>query len=401
MSTLKVNTIQDTTGDTALTFDSSGNTTISKKLTSVNGNGFPSAGSLSHRNLIINGDMQVWQRSTSSTTDGYSTVDRWKTSYGGENEDPTFSKQDLTSSDTGPWEKGFRHALKVTNGNQTSTDADDYLIISQRFESQTMAQSGWDYTSASSYITLSFWVRSSVAQNFYGYLRTEDGTGQLYPFETGSLSANTWTKITKTIPGHANVQFDNNVARSCILDIWPFGGTDYSASPTLNTWANYASGTRFPANTATWWTTDDATFAITGAQLEVGETATPFEHLSYGDQLNRCLRYYYKIVCDDQGDLGVAPGWCRDTDTCHGNINFPVPMRDNPSALETSGTAGHYAVAHKTSGPIATSVPSFDSATKYSASLTVNVTGTPFTAGECGRIQKQTNDAYLAWESEL
>lgn len=66
------------------------------------------------------------------------------------------SKQDLTSSDTGPWEKGFRHALKVTNGNQTSTDADDYLIISQRFEAQTLGCSGWDYTSASSYITLSF-----------------------------------------------------------------------------------------------------------------------------------------------------------------------------------------------------------------------------------------------------
>ena len=76
-------------------------------------------------------------------------------------------------------------------------------------------------------------------------------------------------------------------------------------------------------------------------------------------------------------------------------------MRANPSSLETSGDASDYAVAHKTSGPIASSVPGFDSATQYSASINCNVTGTPFTAGECGRIQGQTSDAFLAWSAEL
>jgi len=342
MSTLKVNTIRHSTATSdAITLASDG--TCTAKVTN----------NLSNRNLIINGAMQVWQHGTSSTTDGYSTADMWKTSYGGENEDPTFSKQDLTSSDTGPWEKGFRHALKVTNGNQTSTDADDYLIISQRFEAQTLGCSGWDYTSASSYITLSFWVRSSVAQNFYGYLRTEDGTGQLYPFETGTLSANTWTKITKTIPGNANVQFDtdtdtNSVARAAILDIWPFGGTDYSATPTLNTWAAYASGTRFPANTATWWTTDDATFAITGVQLEVGDKATDFEHRSYADEIIRCKRYFQMIVdpstdtySDDKGRQPFMQGlvWNKDTKDCRFRGTFNVPMRASPSLYKVVGTA--------------------------------------------------------------
>ena len=359
-----------------------------------------STDTLSHRNLIINGAMQVWQRGTSSTSDGYSTADMWKTSYGGENEDPTFSQQDLTSSDTGPWEKGFRHALKVTNGNQTSTDADDYLIISQRFESQTLGCSGWNYTSASSYITLSFWVRSSVAQNFYGYLRTEDGTGQLYPFETGSLSANTWTKITKSIPGHANVQFDtdthaNSIARAAILDIWPFGGTDYSASPTLNTWANYSSGARFPANTATWWTTDNATFAITGVQLEVGDTATTFEHRSYADELARCQRYYTVLLkgnggSDGTGNAQLSVGYVASSSVIIGCAQLPVQMRATPSIDHTSGTS----YWEFTGGGTTTNISSaLQASSQNNISWGYAFTGaTGLTAGHAGRFSRNNDD---------
>ena len=59
----------------------------------------------------------------------------------------------------------------------------------ENVEAQNMANSGWNFPSSSSFITLSFWVKSSVAQNFYGYLETSDGSAYLYPFETGSLSA--------------------------------------------------------------------------------------------------------------------------------------------------------------------------------------------------------------------
>ena len=33
---------------------------------------------------------------------------------------------------------------------------------------------------------------------------------------------------------------------------------------------------------------------ITGVQLEVGDTATPFEHRPYDVELNRCMRYFHK-----------------------------------------------------------------------------------------------------------
>ena len=250
---------------------------------------------LSFRNLIINGAFQIAQRDSSSTGQGYASVDRWKINSGGTDEAPAHFQEALTSSDVGPWAAGFRKALKVRNGNQTSgAGAADYIEIDQEIEAQNVVQSNWSTTSASSYVTLSFWVKSSVAQNFYGYIRTNDNTKQLYAFETGSLSANTWTKVTKTIPGHANLDIDNDTGSGLLLRFLPFYGTDYTASMSLNAWAAYSSSSRTPDSTSTWYTTNDSLFYLTGVQLEPGSTATNFEHRSYGDELLRCQRYYEK-----------------------------------------------------------------------------------------------------------
>ena len=305
--------------------------------------GTPSAAS---RNLVINGAMNVAQRATSGvTTSGYGTVDRFKSNHNGTDEAITQKQEALTSSDTGPWEKGFRNQFKLRNGNQTSgAGAGDHSNLQYRIEAQDMASSGWNYTSTSSYITLSFWVRSSVAQNFYGYLKTSDGTEQRYPFETGSLTADTWTKITKTIPGHANLQFDINNEVGLIIVIAPFWGTNYTASGvTLNAWGAYASDTRTPDYTSTWWTTDNALFGITGVQLEVGSYATDFEHRLYGDELQRCKRYYQQIVYASGNEYRLMNASVYDNSNpgaqCYGVIHFPVEMRAAPAlAGGLSGT---------------------------------------------------------------
>ena len=249
-----------------------------------------------NRNLIINGAMQVAQRGTSSTADGYGTVDRFQNNHSNTDEAPTQAQADVASGTT-PYTSGFRKSFKITNGNQTSgAGSSDEVFIRTKLEAQDVAQSGWNYTSTSSYITLSFWVKSSVAQNFYGIFQTADGTKQNYPFETGSLTADTWTKVTKTISGNSNITFDNNNAEGLKLELHMFKGTDYTASGvTLNAWAAYASGTRTPDQTSTWYTTNDATFEITGVQLEVGSVATDFEHRSYAQELVLCQRYFQAL----------------------------------------------------------------------------------------------------------
>ena len=283
----------------------------------------PSQGQLSHRNIIVNGAMNVAQRGTSSTIHGYGSVDRFAVYNNGTDEAPTHSQVDVASG-TPPYTIGFRKALKITNGNQTSgAGAGDHTMIQTKQESQDIAQSGWNYTSASSYVTLSFWVKSSVAQNFYGYFRTKDGTEQIYTFETGSLSADTWTKITKTIPGNSNLQFDNDANQGTEINISPFMGTNFTDSGvSLNAWTAYASGTRAPNYTSTWYTTNDATFEITGVQLEVGSVETPFEHLRFAEELQRCERYY---------QTGYIKKYENNTGVIACSQNFEPEMRAAPT----------------------------------------------------------------------
>ena len=246
-------------------------------------------------NLVVNGAMLVAQRGTSSTGTGYETVDRFKYTYSGTDNAPTQAQVDVASGTT-PYTLGFRKAYRITNANQTSVGVSDRIRLEVNLEAQDIANSGWNYTSSSSYVTLSFWCKSSVAQNFYGNIRTPDGTSQQYSFETGSLTADTWTKVTKTIPGNSNLTFDNNAELGWNMDITMFMGTNNTTSGnTMNQWYAYDSSNQMPDNTATWYTTNGATWEITGLKLEVGDSATDFEHLSFTDDLRKCHRYFQEL----------------------------------------------------------------------------------------------------------
>ena len=394
-----------------ITLDSSKNVTVENNLTvdgttTLTGAVTLPAGTtsdtLSFRNLIINGAMQVAQRGTSSTTTGTYVADRWKHSFSGHDEAPTIAIHALTSSDTGPWGAGFKKCLQLTNGNQTSgAGAADFFNLMYYFEGQDVANSGWDYKDPNSKITLSFWMKSSVAQNFHGYVRTPDGTAYSYPFETGSLSADDWTKITKTIPGNANLQIDNDNGAGFQLVLYAFGGTDYTATPTLNTWAAYSGSTRTPDQTSTWWTTNDSDIELTGFQLETGSTATDFEHRSYGDELARCQRYYYRINPDANDDILTGTAWTPFQNQAQGIVEFPVTMRARVTALEQSGTATDYQVSYGSGGADCSSVPVFNNGGRNGCGQTFTVSGTPWTVGDAVRPSNKTTDGFLAWSAEL
>jgi len=278
----------------------------------------------------------VAQRGTSHGSSGFRTVDRFAFYGSGLNASVTTEQADVASGTT-PYTSGFRKSHKITNGAQTGPDAGDYIYFSHKLEAQDIATSGWNYTSASSYVTLSFWVKSSVAQNFYGYLKTGDGTAQNYPFETGSLSANTWTKVTKTIPGNSNLQFDINTDMGIEIVIAPFFGTDKTGTLSLNAWGAWSSSNRLPDNTSTWFTTSGATFEYTGVQLEVGPVATPFEHRSYGEELLRCQRYCYADRGSDDYHA-VAQGHFNGSSTAITMLYTPVCMRAAPTLSYPVGT---------------------------------------------------------------
>ena len=352
-----------------------------------------------NKNLIINGAMQVAQRgSTGVTTSGYGTVDRFSSQWSS----GSVTQTQETLSSGAPYDQGFRYFYRQTNSTAASATDSGERKIRHYIEAQNVAGSGWNYTSTSSYITLSFWIRSSVAQEFYGYLRSNDGTNQAYGFSTGSLTANTWTKVTKTVPGNSNLEFANDNGAGLELNIAAFFGTNYTDSGyTLDAWAAYSNSSRSPVYTSAWATTASATFDVTGVQLEVGSVATPFEHRPYGDELARCQRYYYKAQTTRDNQSGFfGTSYNRTTTSSLGVTFFPVQLRTAPTALEQSGTASDYQVAHGTGGTTCTSVPAWFDADTFSA-RTSFTTGVSLTAGEGATLRSASTDAFLAWSAEL
>ena len=206
--------------------------------------------------------MQVAQRGTSSSTDtnGFHTIDRFQPVWTGIDNAITQAQVDVASGTT-PYTLGFRKAFKITNGNQTSgAGAGDYIKFTNKLEAQDIANSGWDYTSASSFITLSYWVKSSVAQTFFVRVTSLDSSVYNFPFSY-AVSANTWTKVTKAIPGNSNLVFNNDNGVGLDIEWTLFRGTDSTGSgATLDTWAAYDSSQRQPDNTSTWYTTNAVSY---------------------------------------------------------------------------------------------------------------------------------------------
>jgi hypothetical protein len=282
----------------------------------------------------------VAQRGTSSTSTGYQTVDRFAISYNGTDEAPTQAQVSVTSGTT-PFESGLSKAFKITNGDQSSgAGAADHIHTSYSIEDQDLAASGWNYKSSSSYVTLSFYVKSSIAQNFYFYLQSDNGSQFRYVMETGSLSADTWTKITKTIPGNSNIVLnsDNGVGMYIVYSL--FDGTDRTGTRPLNAWAALDNTSRTPDQTATWYTTNNSTWEITGVQLEVGSVATDFEHRTEAEEALRCKRYYisstdFHYICVNNGE---SDRWIR----------FMVEMRDAPTVTTSPTNSVSFAAQNQT-----------------------------------------------------
>ena len=293
----------------------------------------PSQGQTSHKNLVINGDMRVAQRGTSFTANGYC-LDRYYRTYSSGT--AAVTQEALTSG--APFDAGFRYTMRHTQPGSAMADAAGaYVNPQMHLEAQDIATSGWNYKDPNSYLTLSYWAKSSVAQTFYNYMLTSDGTSQGFSWSLGALSANTWKKVEVQVPGNSNITIDNDNGIGLTLYFNLYLGTDRTdAGNTLNAWANWNGASRTPVQTNTWFTTAGATFDITGVQLEVGQAATPFEHRSYGEELARCQRYYYLAASGSSKALGLGVNYTASEMHCA--ITYPVTMRTTPTLDVASGT---------------------------------------------------------------
>ena len=390
MSTLKVDAIRHNSATSdAITTASDG--TCTAKLTSIGGGG------LSHRNLIINGDFRIPQRGSSSTSSGYHTVDRFQVNNSGTNEAPTQAQVDVASGTT-PYSLGFRKALKVTNGNQTSgAGASDFIRTLYYIEAQDLANSGWNYKSSSSYITISFWVKASVAQTYYTNFRVFDGTQKMYYFSY-TLSADTWTKVTHTIPGHADISIDNDTGQGIYIQWYQFRGTNNTGSITANQWHDLDTSTFTPDQDSTWYTTNDATWEMTGVQLEVGDTATSFEHRSYGEELRRCYRYFQRLTSSDNYQWVSLVSFYSGSEI-HGFLKHFDTMRAVPTLSADTG-ANTFAV-QRAGGAVAWSTGIIKNGGDLNMTYFYRDGVSLGTSGQCGRCLTWTAGSTITLSAEL
>ena len=366
--------------------------------------------SAGRKNLVINGNARIAQRGTSGTGSGYTSVDRFKLSTS--SADVTLSQGSLTSGS--PYDKGFRNFVRVTN-TSTTTATNGYRELDYSMEAQDLANSGWVISNSSSYATLSFWVRSSVSQRFYMYIRCADGTAKSYTFPFDTI-ANTWVKVEQTIPGDSTLTVDNDNGLGLLIRFVVHYGTDYTGtSATNNIWR--VTGSDYSQDMSTRFAlTTGATFDVTGVQLEVGKNATAFEHRSYGEELALCQRYYFELVNIGGSDSGyIGPGHWWGTDQIYVTIPFPVEMRTTPTYNGVAaGTAGGYVIFYSggTTGYLdaSTGRAGIQGLSKTSAltywqywkSLT-NGTGSTVTktAGQSGWLERRSGSLRINFSAEL
>jgi len=343
----------------------------------------------SFKNRIINGAMVIDQRNAgAAVTSSTYCPDRWRVE---QTTDGAFSAQQVSDAPT-----GFVNSLKWTvTTADASLAATQYATVRQGIEGFNTADLMWG-TANAAIVTLSFWVKSSLTGTFGGVFGNA-AFNRSYPFTYTISAANTWEQKTVTITGDTTGTWEKTNSAGIQLYFGLGAGSTYSG--TAGAWTG--SGLISATSAVNVMGTLNATWQVTGVQLEKGSTATSFDYRPYGTELALCQRYYWKLFPNDANRLFGA-GQCFSTTAAGVQIPFEVQMRTRPTALEQSGTASHYKILNSGGSDIACSaVPAYNaSTTDYMAWIALTV-ASGITAGNGTTCLTNNAAAYLAWSAEL
>jgi hypothetical protein len=349
------------------------------------------------RNIVINGAMQVAQRATSATGVGgtneeYPTIDRFNFT--------TTSAGRFTMSQEADGPDGFANSMKLAcTTADTSISSTEALILQTKFEGQDVQRLMYGSSSAQP-ITVSFYVKGNASATYtLEWRNEEDGRniGKTFNVTTD------WTRVSITFTGDtAGSAVDDDNTHAFTLGIWLHGGSYFSGGTFAeNTW-HATNNLRIGDGQTSFLDSTNRTFFITGVQLEIGSQATPFEHRSYGEELTLCQRYYHRHVSDGSSQNMFGVGFIDGTTNAAVQIHFPTTMRDQPSALETTGTAGNYAVRQR-AGSVVTcsSVPTMSGDTTPNVAIVSFGTAGSLTSDSGCMGRAVSSGVHLSFTAEL
>ena len=348
------------------------------------------------RNVVINGAMQVAQRSTSVTgiggSAGYFTVDRFDMFFNNTAGRLTQSQADITDL------AGFPHALKLDcTTADTSIASDEVAILQYAIEGQDLQQFKKGYSDAESF-TVSFYVKGNASATYTIELQDNDNSRQ----NTQTFDVTTgWTRVTKTFAADTTGKFDNDNAASLRIQIYLQAGSTYTSGTfTSNTWATLTNANTVKSDQTMFFDSTDRELFITGLQLEVGENASDFEHRSFGEEQTLCQRYYYRINNAGSGDTVINVGFCIDSDDIELAVHTPVSMRTTPSGSFGTGDVGIRRDGATESDCTLNNI--YYAGQGNSVGLNFDSPGNPFTAGEAVSVRINSGSSnFFALDAEL
>ena len=311
---------------------------------SGSGEGLTRTTAYSHRNVVINGAMQVAQRgstSTGNTVGGYKTCDRWELVIS--------SAGTWTVTQSGTCPDGFNNSIKLdcTTAN-TSLSATSFLEIRTALEGQDLRRFAKGTTSAKA-MTVSFYVKTNKNGTYAVELYDVDNTKIATSLYT--VSDNNWNRYEFTIPASTNTgQFVNDNNKSLNLGFILAAGTNYTNGTQYGTFVQGSNLNRAAGLTVNLADSTSNEFYLTGVQMEEGEITTPFEHRTYHDEFLRCCRYYQELTGNDHQHKGssgtsgsfkncVIGAYNGDADVRVTHYHT-VPMRVNPTM--TTSAMSHF-----------------------------------------------------------
>ena len=339
------------------------------------------------RNIIINGAMNVAQRSTSVTgvgdTDGYFTCDRWGVYQGN-----TAGRLTMTQTADGP--SGFANCMKLDcTTADTSIAAGEFFILRQSLEGQDVQQLKYG-TSDAEKITVSFYVKGNASAKYTCELQNNDNTRTIA--QTFDVTTS-WSRVVLTFNADTSQGFDDDNVISLTMLLWLHAGSNFTGGTFVsNTWADTVTNKRVGDSVTSFFDSTDRTFFITGVQMEVGSKATPFEHRSYGEELALCQRYY-NVLERANGNVHGLVGYVHTTSSCM----YPLhkTMRTTPSMTNTN-----FQILY--AGTTTVNISSISSiiAENCIVGFKLNCSGTPLTIGEATMLSAN-GDSKLEFSAEL
>ena len=340
MSTLKVGAIRGVSASSdAITVANDGTCTAN-----VTNN-------LSHRNIMINGDMQVAQRGVTfnSASNSQVTIDRFRFEQGGTSVTDVIN---VTQKSNAARDIGFEYSLKAEVATvDSSLAADHFTQFKYQIETQDIVKQASYGLSTAKKLTLSFYVKSSVTGTFP--IAFNDGSGsRSNPHIYTINSADTWERKTITINGDTGGNWQSQANNAAGFGIrWGLAvGSGFFGTADGNWSADSSYANLYASYSNSLINTQGATWELTGVQLELGSTATDYEHKSFMEELQRCQRYYCQTYNygtypgANAGGVGVVRNMAYGSSAYAGcgNFSFPVKMRTTPtcSLFSRDGTAG-------------------------------------------------------------